>query len=161
VIRACIFCGRAGLSREHVWPEWSHKLARKSPGAKSDNSRHWARPSYSGPYEQIQSEDRQGDVTSSRLRVVCEHHCNNGWMSGLESRSKPILTPLITGRHLALNKYNQEILSTWIATRMLVAEFLYPRDVFSSAEDRSLVMGRRLPPDRMKIWIGLLHGNEC
>jgi hypothetical protein len=22
----CVFCGRSGVSKEHVWPEWTHEF---------------------------------------------------------------------------------------------------------------------------------------
>lgn len=77
-------------------------------------------------------------------------------MSRLESRAKPVLIPLLTGRHVVLNKQNQEILATWIATRLQVAEFSDPesRDIVTPPIERSLLMGRRRPPDIMRIWIG-------
>ncbi|MGA8613647.1 MAG: hypothetical protein WB760_18635 [Xanthobacteraceae bacterium] len=67
----------------------------------------------------------------------------------------------MTGRYINLNPYNQEVLATWIAMKMLVADFLTPDDVFASSLDRSLFMGRRLPPDNMTIWIGRYLGSEA
>jgi hypothetical protein len=54
-------------------------------------------------------------------------------MSRLENRVKYILIPLMTGRPITLNKYNQEILATWIAAKMMVADFMAPNDVFFSS----------------------------
>jgi hypothetical protein len=65
------------------------------------------------------------------------------------------------GHQFALSKYNQEILATWIATKMLVAEFLTAEGIFTSAIERSLVMGRRLPPDITKIWLGHYLGSDA
>jgi hypothetical protein len=74
-------------------------------------------------------------------------------MSSLETRVKPILVPLITGRRITLNKCNQEILATWIATKFLTAEFSDPDNISTPALQRSLLMGRRVPPEIMTIWI--------
>lgn len=76
-------------------------------------------------------------------------------MSRLENRVRPILIPLLAGRSLVLNKERQEVLATWLATRLLVAEFSDPVDQLVTPQiERSLSMGRRLPPDIMRIWIG-------
>ena len=80
-------------------------------------------------------------------------------MSRLETRVKPILIPLLTGTHVNLDKYNQEILATWIAMKLLIAEFSVPEDVSTPALERSLLMGRRLPPNIMSIWIAHYPGS--
>jgi hypothetical protein len=80
-------------------------------------------------------------------------------MSQLETRVMPILTPLLLGQPFVLGKYHQEILATWIAMKFLVCEFSIPTDVVMRPVERSLVMGRRLPPEKMKIWIGYYKGS--
>jgi hypothetical protein len=161
LVTRCIFCGRPDLSREHIWPTWSHEFIRKSPRG-SHTRRLWERPVQHGAITgEIQTKSHQGDVISSKLKVVCKDHCNSGWMSRLETRAKPILVPLMTGHDLSLGKYNQEILATWIAMKMLIADFLTPEDIFTSSVERSLLMGRRLPPDAMNIWIGRYLGSEA
>jgi hypothetical protein len=104
------------------------------------------------------SRNRQGDVTAIRLKVVCGKHCNNGWMSRLETRVRPILIPLLTGSRITMNKYHQEVLATWIAMKMVVCEFSNPEDVVTPRLERSLLMGRRLPPDMTSIWIAHYNG---
>jgi hypothetical protein len=59
-------------------------------------------------------------------------------------------SPLLLGHPFVLGKYHQEILATWIAMKLLVCEYSVPEDVVTPSLDRSLVMGRRLPPDIMK-----------
>jgi len=149
----CIFCGRAGLSKEHVWPGWSHSYIRK---AKHGARRHRRAARIRGKDKSI---EREGDVTKIQLRVVCEKHCNNGWMSRLETRVMPIVIPLLTGAPIQLNKYNQEILATWIAMKLQIFEFNFPdKSIVTPALERSLLMGRRVPPDIMSIWIARYRG---
>jgi hypothetical protein len=156
-VTRCIFCGRTDLSREHVWPVWTHAFIRKNDGL-NFHYRNRMRVNLSGNQadrQYIQQTKRQGSVTNLRLKVVCVEHCNSGWMSRLESRVRPVLIPLLTGRPLVLNRQNQEVLATWIATRLLVAEFSDPiNELVTPAIERSLLMGRRRPPDVMRIWIG-------
>ena len=81
-------------------------------------------------------------------------------MSRLEARVQPILVPLLTGTPTMLGKYNQEILATWIATKLMICEFSVPDDFVTPPLERSLLMGRRMPPDIMAIWIGCYKGTR-
>lgn len=149
-VNRCIFCGRSDLNREHVWPKWAHEFIRHS-------RRHQAyvqRPKKGKPHEQ------QADIITLTLKVVCKKHCNAGWMNSLENRVKRILTPLMTDGPIFLDKYNQEILAMWIATKMMVAEFMAPEDTVFSPLDRSLLMGRRIPSDVTGIFIGQYKGER-
>jgi hypothetical protein len=74
-------------------------------------------------------------------------------MSGLETKAKPILIPLITGTHAVLDRYRQEVVANWIAMKLLTSEFSDPEDIATPELERSLFMGRRQPPDIMAIWI--------
>jgi hypothetical protein len=79
-------------------------------------------------------------------------------MSRLETKAKPILVPLLTGNRIALSKYYQEVLATWIAMKLIICEFSDPNDVVTPSLDRSLLMGRRTPPNTSSIWIGHYGG---
>lgn len=82
-------------------------------------------------------------------------------MSRLETRVKPVLVPLLTGSSIQLNKYNQEILATWIAMKLQICEFSSKENaIVTPALERSLLMGRRIPPDIMAIWIAKYHGER-
>src|SRR6516164_11512228 len=110
-IRSCIFCGRADLSREHIWPEWAHQFVRKpAPLGRYFKKQFASSPNNPNIRGGTVSKGRQGDVTAITLKVVYGNHCNNGWMSRLETKAKPILVPLLTGNRIALSKYYQEVL---------------------------------------------------
>jgi hypothetical protein len=155
----CIFCERKDLSREHVWPVWMHELIRKEGLGKHIQRLVSTSPSSPNISGEKYSIERQGAVTTVELKAVCERHCNNGWMSGLETKVIPILTPLLLGQPFALGKYHQEILATWIAMKLMVCEFSVPEDVVTPPLERSLLMGRRLPSTITKIWIGCYQGS--
>jgi hypothetical protein len=158
-IKRCIFCERTDLNREHVWPMWMHELIRKEGFGRHVRKLISTSPSNPNVSGEKFSIERQGAVTTVRLKVVCKNHCNGGWMSRLETKVIPILSPLLLGHPFVLGKYHQEILATWIAMKLLVCECSVPEDVVTPSLDRSLVMGRRLPPDIMKIWIGYYQGS--
>lgn len=157
-VASCIFCGRTDLSREHVWSVWTHGHIRKPTHPKSYVRRQFSTSSQTKIRKELFSKERPGDVTTIKLKVVCKDHCNSGWMSRLEERVQPILLPLLTGASVCLNKYDQEILATWIAMKLMICEFSVPDDIVTPSLERSLLMGRRIPPDIMSIWIGLYKG---
>jgi hypothetical protein len=153
-ITSCIFCGRTDLSEEHIWPKWAHPTLRKSPSSGAYIQKKW-KTSPKNP--RIRGEtfhrERPTDVFQISLKVVCKRHCNNGWMSRLETSAKPVALPLIAGTHAVLEKYRQEILATWLAMKLMTCEFSDPEDLATPELERALLMGRRRPPDIMGIWI--------
>jgi len=158
MVTRCIFCGRSDLSREHVWSTWTHEYIRKPHNPKVHISRQFSISSVTKIKKEVGFKQRQGDVTTIQLKVVCKNHCNAGWMSRLETRVKPVLIPLFKGSPFLLNKYNQEILATWIAMKLMVAEFSVPEDTVTPQIERTLLMRRRRPPDVTGIWIGHYKG---
>ena len=158
LITRCVFCGRTDLSREHVWSVWTHEFIRKPNNPNKFIRRRLSTSAVTGITKELSKKESHGDVTTIKLKVVCKNHCNSGWMSRLEARVKPILIPLLTGSPVVLNHYNQEILSTWIAMKLMIAEFSVPDDIVTPALERSLLMGRRRPPDIIAIWIGHYKG---
>jgi hypothetical protein len=79
-------------------------------------------------------------------------------MSRLETRVKPILIPLLGGCSTVLTHYDQEVLATWISMKLMTCEFSVPEDVATPATERTLLMGRRIPPEITAIWIGHYKG---
>jgi hypothetical protein len=145
--RYCIFCGGAGLTKEHIWADWLKKYIPKDM------------PSYSESHAIVHrtridenKKVRSGDPRSRRLKVVCAK-CNNGWMSRLQERAKPILLPLILGKPTVLSEEGQRISATWATMAIMVAEFFDPKKVAISQDERFLLRVREIPPMNWKIWI--------
>jgi hypothetical protein len=92
--------------------------------------------------------------------VVCRQRCNSGWMSVLETRVKPILTPLMLGQPLVMNSDNQRILSRWFALKVLVAEFSEPDTVCTPQSERETFMLTDVPPANWQIWIAHKRGTD-
>jgi hypothetical protein len=109
---------------------------------------------------------RRGNAFTAKVRKVCSD-CNNGWMSNLEGRAKPILVPLFRGEQFTLEAEAQSILAGWIAKTTIAADTFYPESSATSPGDRTLVMTTRRAPENWKIWLarhsnaewvaGLLH----
>lgn len=147
--RFCIFCGKPGLTREHVWADWLKKYI---PKDMTDHSSLFAvvHPTHSDAKRRKQP----GDIRSRKLRVVCGA-CNNGWISRLQERAKPHLLPLIQGDVTAFDVSTQTCLSAWIAMFVMVAEHFNPYTVTTPQAQRTyLWQNGNAPFDNWKIWIG-------
>lgn len=137
----CVFCGNEGpVTREHVLPRWLGDLL---PG--------------DGHF----TITRQGELGETRTykdsslgivtRSVCAA-CNNGWMSELEGRAKPLLEPLISGHARTLTPTDQMALALW-ATKTSIS-LLYASKAPEGAEilHRAAVFDGRVPPNT-GIWL--------
>jgi hypothetical protein len=95
----CVFCGTKGaslLSEEDVVPKW---LKRHLALPSHDETAHFTVDSKTETviHQHLSSTFRYVE------RCVCAKHCNNGWMSRLENRAKPILIPLIDSQRAVAN----------------------------------------------------------
>jgi len=142
----CIFCGGASgrsMSKEHVFPDWLRQLFPRSP-----NSTHvhgaiiWDDDTLT---PNTMKTRKQGHVSTKKVRVVCEG-CNNGWLSALEERTKPLLSYLIMGKFCWLGQDEQLLLATWVAKTVMTAEFLRRDKVAIPSTDREWIMGNLSPP---------------
>jgi hypothetical protein len=119
-----MFCGGAGVIREHAIPEWIGRQF-KSYLEQIDV-----------PLEMVAlrgGRTRQAVFLDATVRVVCEQ-CNNGWLSDLETRVQPILAPMILGfekrnpsgrtllHHAELGRESQETLALWAVKTALVID---------------------------------------
>ncbi len=150
----CIFCQGTGLSREHIWPQWASKYIPASDSG--SHVRHTIVSSAANPWipESHEKQNFQGDVKTVKIRVVCRKHCNNGWMSRLESAVKPILTPMLLDESIVLSPDDQRTLAAWITMKLMVAEFTRPTDVVTRLDQRTSLMRSLIPPSGWTIWIG-------
>jgi len=152
----CIFCGRRGLSKEHIWSEWTYKLVPKVPGAERDI---FVLSSTPIKTDLRSRKTMQGSPNVLQVRKVCKYHCNSGWMSALETKAEPLLTPLILGETTTIEPEQQKVVATWLAMKGMVAEFTRPVDVTTTQEERSLLMNELKPPDHWRIYIAKQSGN--
>jgi len=145
----CIFCGGRPLTREHIWADWFRAyLPRTLPFY------HSGRIVLNEDNTQTHNAKRiSGDPKSRKLRIVC-NRCNNEWMSGLQTETKPILVPLLRGQQITLSEPRQRQLATWVAMTVICAEYLQPASVSIPVTARRLLFTSRTPPDNMRIWLG-------
>lgn len=156
----CIFCGHPDISKEHIWSKWTYKYVPTVPGAYNVqttilSARHDPKVTAVNTTKQ-----RQGSVNTIKIKAVCRIHCNNGWMSVLETSVKPILIPLLSGEPAVLGQQSQRTLATWAAMKAMICESNDLDDVATTQEERLRLMQSLTPPDTWKIWIGQVGGRQ-
>ena len=154
--RRCIFCGAGDLSLEDIWPKWISRLLPRKHAV-------W----HAGQFRMFDPPTEQPKVTGrawkkkrleTTAKVVCKS-CNNGWMSGIENNTIPILKNLILGstRETTLTAEDQRTLAIWVTLRWMVYETqLEGGSVqwFFTTDERHAFMENPEPPPDALIWIG-------
>ncbi len=132
----CVFCNRndSPPSKEDVIPKW---IAREFPNARfhfrdEENDRTFGTVGHFG-------------ITT---RAPCER-CNNGWMSHLESKVQPFLTPMLHGMSTALSPTTQLLLSRWLIKTAIMFDMRHSdrASYFTVDECRALMRSLTVPRD--------------
>lgn len=154
--KPCIFCKESNKkSKEHLWPQWMHdylKLDKSNKNIREENTFLWK--------DQVDKKklERQGHLVTTKLRVVCKK-CNNGWMSILEDKAKPVFLRIFKNEGVVLNREEQNLLSRWIAMKVITGEHAGNDIHVTPEEDRNLLMLKNIIPEYFAIYIGV-HGAE-
>lgn len=155
----CVFCGRSGVTKQHLWPDWLKSVI---PREGQDHSQFLTKIDMSMPGTAVIRPDiqfKRGPFGARKIRNVCAG-CNSGWMSKLESAAKPILTNLILGKRLTLDQSDQLALSAWTAMTSIVAEYTDVPTQSIPTEHRQHLMEQGIPPEGWNIWIGAYAGKR-
>ena len=150
----CIFCGSQPTTREHVWADWLKQYIPKT----SVNYSYLSATSHK-THTEYTRKTVGGDLRSRRLQVVCQP-CNNGWMSLLQERAKPLLLPLLKGEITVFDVNQQQVLAAWISMFVMVAEHFDPNKVVSPLPERQILMNEKRTPPNWNIWFGDLDQNS-
>jgi hypothetical protein len=100
------------VGTEHAMPLWTGKVI---PGSGPWVHRHADR------HRDEPIREWSKDVPDLKCNAACQH-CNEGWMSQLEDRAKPILTPLILGRSTRLELHDLETVCFWAIKTSLMLD---------------------------------------
>jgi hypothetical protein len=153
-IAKCIFCGSPDLTKEHIFPRWSHKyMAPRKRGRVI---------SQVGTIYHDRDERRlvklPGQVRDWRVKCVCggtHLTCNGGWMRRIEDMAKPILVPLIQGKQRHLSASDQIIVATWAVLKAMISEYHPTSQVSTHWTQRRLIETKGVPPTNgWSVWIG-------
>ena len=141
-MRACIFCGNSADSREDAWPRWLTERFQSTE------------------LIDVQAERRGVSLKPWRLRrpglavrCVCRS-CNNGWMSDLENKAKPLLEPMLNGKRTILDLAAQTTIAVWGMKIAMVLECIDASEGgrFTSLE-RTRLRTLSVIPSRTSAWL--------
>jgi hypothetical protein len=166
----CIFCGRVAgtvyngitisMSKQHLWPEWMQKPFPETETTHTNSKLKFklapGRSIQIDPFLKI----HQGDIKTRQLRILCEYHCNNGWVNHVEDSTKEFLIPLINGDFFTLTGEHQAKFALWLAIACIVWEYTDPPTQAIPKEDRDFIYEKRKPPPNWSMWVGNYKGND-
>ena len=160
--KLCIFCGKPGTTKEHVFPAWLRGVVPTEGKNHSYFQTHTV-PGRVGSDPAIVTVPkvivRSGHSYSRTVKRVCRP-CNTGWMSRLQEQAKLVLVPLILGGGSVLSFDEQNLLATWITMTAMVAEYTDVDHIgISAAQRRDFYRDPSYQPD-WTIWIGRYAGDQ-
>ncbi len=141
-MRACIFCGGQGSTKEDAWPpRW---LTKRFPASESAHVQAERGGVPLGEWYTFKPNIRVGFVC-----VVC----NNGWMSRLEESASRIIAPLFEQQQHTIDVRSLPTLAAWAVKTAMVLENMYPDQsrFYSDAERTQLRLTNTLPR-RAYVW---------
>ena len=160
--RKCIFCGKGGMSKAHIFPGWLGEELR--PDERTTHHIEMV-----GHFETFKSQVRsppatsrvrQGDSGTRRIRKVCTR-CNSEWMSDMETPVRPHVLCLMNGdTSHQLNEDAQRILVAWLALIATLFDAMDPARSAIPQVDRVYLMKHHLPPPDWKIWLARYAGAD-
>jgi hypothetical protein len=141
-MRTCIFCNNKASTGEDAWPKWLMKRFPASNTSYMDAER-------GGKKLRIWSMSKPKLV----VNWLCAK-CNNGWMSLIESKTKPVLVSILDDKLSAIDSSSQSTLACWAVKTSMVLECLYPnRTWFYTNDERQLMRTTQTLPPRTSVWI--------
>jgi hypothetical protein len=141
-MRKCLFCPEVAATLEDAWPLWLMGHFDAPRGVSVDLTREDHRlPTW--------TKTRHGH----KVRFVCGS-CNNGWMSQLERRAKPIIERLLVHGGTLLEPPDQATLSAWAMKGAMVFEALRDRlaPFYSDSERSAFRQSLVLTPNTV-VWL--------
>lgn len=148
------------MSKQHLWPEWMQTPFPKTGTSHGNFQLKIKRLQGRRVGLQPLLRTHQGDIKNRKLRIVCEYHCNNGWISHVEDGTKEFLVPMINGEFFTLTEEHQRKLALWLAVACTVWEYTDSPTKAIPKEDREYIYEKRQDPPNWSMWIGNYRGTE-
>lgn len=141
-MRTCMFCGNKVSTVEDAWPLW---LMTRFPS--SDKARTY------GEIGVRSIGDWPTPKPRFRVKRLCKD-CNNGWMSRLESKAKPILESILDQQRFAIDPSAQLTIARWATKTAMVFETIDSnRNWFYGKSERLQMCETQTIPQRTSVWI--------
>jgi hypothetical protein len=150
----CIFCGRTGLTKEHVWSDWLRQIV--PPTLPHGN--HFGTVSHRSESKtivvtELKGKVKPGNLQQKQLKRVCGT-CNKGWMSEYVELTKAFVERLATGESVELDSKAQADLAVWVSIAAIMAELLDPRSATIPRNDLRQLFKTRKPLSNWTIFLG-------
>lgn len=156
----CIFCGSNTnpMSQEHIWPAWMGRILEPTPGSLHTSSTDlFDGQSFVSFARRGRLHKPKSNMYDQRINWVCRP-CNNGWMSGLQTKAKPIVERYLKNEWPLLSVEEQASLASWLSMTTAVIDFADVETSAMSADQRFELLKSSKPPEQSIIWIGQVEG---
>lgn len=141
-MRTCIFCNNKASTREDAWPKWLMKRFAASSVFYMDAER---------------GGRKLGNWQMAKPKLLVNWlcaKCNNGWMSRIESETKPIFVAILDEKLNVINCSNQSTLACWAVKTSMVLECLNSNRIwFYTDDERQLMCDTQTIPAITYVWI--------
>src|SRR4051812_41788183 len=135
-----MFCGGRAAPKEDASPLWFVRFYPQRGDVMGEAPR--------GPHAPLQWRQR-GHFCQTKF--VCKL-CNNGWMSLLEEKAKPVIERLLSNERASLEGAERELAARWILKTAMVFEAIGGREWFYKPDERALVRSGSIPPGYTAFW---------
>jgi hypothetical protein len=138
--RECIFCGKPAKSKEDIWPCWLTQSFIAPGSMEMEVGR------------ELQMKKWRVNRPHIAVKCVCGV-CNNGWISGSQTRAKRIIERLWDQAEATLDLHACKSLSLWaVMTSMTLQTFDEQNKWLYSEEERTLMWHEQRIPSCIGIW---------
>lgn len=151
----CRFCGRFGMTKEHIWNQWLQKII-PAAGDRIE-SLFSGRPTDLQDRSKYNFRKKQGAVQTLTTRTVCQI-CNGGWMKRIGEAAQPIAAKLIKGEAVELKVIEQQNLAIWIALSAIMLHIKTKSERKLPREDMRFMNQWKHPQARWFVGIGYYDG---
>jgi hypothetical protein len=155
----CVFCNRADNkpSREELLPNW---IANELPHNRWNVVVRTQPSDRNKPAEVIRRFKTQKTLGIA-IKRPCER-CNNNWMSALEQRAKPLLTPMMHGKSITLDHKEQRIIVRWLLKTAMVIDLHHGKNnkTYFSQQERHALMKTGYIPHHTAVFLARYHGSH-
>jgi hypothetical protein len=162
----CVFCGGAGLTKSHIWPEWLQRYLPNLPATHLQITGEFNTFEPKRKPQLAQRRVRQGHASTRKPRNTCLK-CNRDWMRNIEESAMAPIIPLIQGAReqsalpsTMLNASGQRALAAFLCLITIRLEFTNPETQAATPSDREWLMEKLEPPPFWQIWIAEYTGRD-
>jgi hypothetical protein len=101
-------------------------------------------------------EEWRGETFDGQVKIACAT-CNNGWMNGIETDARPLLSQMVHGRRTRLKPSKDQLyVARWAWLKALVVQFTNPSTKVIPDVAYATFRSDTRPSPTSHIWLGYL-----